>query len=181
VVAQALQGGQAGDGDRRGLLEGEVRRLGRELVLRSAGVLGEGALAEAEHLIAGLESGHLVADRFHDPGDVRARDRGLGRAEPVARQAHRVRQAGHEVPHAPVHARRTHAYQYLAGGYLGRTDVPELEHIRRAVGVLDDRFHALPASWRVGPADIGDAFMMQAAEDRDRFGAGREPAGAGQG
>ena len=36
VVAQALQRGQGGDGDRRGLLGGEVRRLVRELVARDA-------------------------------------------------------------------------------------------------------------------------------------------------
>jgi hypothetical protein len=71
VLAQALQGGLAGQGDYGRLFEGEVRRLGRQLALRSAGVLGEGALAGAEHFLAGLEPGHLVADRRHDPGHSR--------------------------------------------------------------------------------------------------------------
>ena len=35
-------------------------RLGRELVLGRAGVLGEGAVAPAEHLVTGLEPGHLA-------------------------------------------------------------------------------------------------------------------------
>jgi hypothetical protein len=42
--------------------------------LRSgARVLGEGALADTEHLVAGLEPGHVLADRRHDPGQVHAR------------------------------------------------------------------------------------------------------------
>jgi hypothetical protein len=49
VVAQALQGRQPGYRDDRGLLEGEVHRLVRQLALRSAGVLGVRALADAEH------------------------------------------------------------------------------------------------------------------------------------
>ena len=40
MVAEPLQGGQAGDRDDRRLLEGEVRRPGRKLVLGSARVLG---------------------------------------------------------------------------------------------------------------------------------------------
>jgi hypothetical protein len=47
-VAKTLQGGQAGDRDGRGLTEGKVRRLARELVLAGARVLGEGTLADAE-------------------------------------------------------------------------------------------------------------------------------------
>lgn len=62
VVAQALQGGQAGDGDHRRLLEGQVCWSGCELVLASARVLGEGALADAEHLIARLEPGSRKTD-----------------------------------------------------------------------------------------------------------------------
>jgi len=43
-----LEGGEPGDGDGRGLLEAEVVRLGRQLVLWSNRVLGEGAVAPAE-------------------------------------------------------------------------------------------------------------------------------------
>jgi hypothetical protein len=106
-----------------------------------ARVLGEGALAGAEHLVAGLEPGHVVADRLHHAGHVRTWNGGLGRAEPKAREAYRVRQARHDVPDAPVHASRMHSYQHLVVGYLGLVDVPELENIRRTVGVLDDRLH----------------------------------------
>lgn len=70
MVAQALQGGQAGDSDHRRLLEGEVCWSGSELVFASERVLGGSALAE--HLIASLETGHVPADSLHDPGDVHA-------------------------------------------------------------------------------------------------------------
>jgi hypothetical protein len=71
VVAKALQGGQAGDGHRRRLFRGEVHRLGRQLVLKCARVLGVRALADAEHLFARLEPGHVVADSLHSARQVR--------------------------------------------------------------------------------------------------------------
>src|SRR5919112_599210 len=84
MVPQGLQCDRAHDGENRGLLEGEVRRLGRELVLPSTNILGVGALSDAEHLIAWLEPAHVLADRLHDPGHVRADDGVLGRSEAVA-------------------------------------------------------------------------------------------------
>lgn len=98
VVAQGLKGGQAGVGDGRRLFEGEVRGLRRELVLRRARVLG--VRADAEHLIAGPQTGHVPSEGLHDPGHVHARHGVLRGAEAVAEQAYQVRQARHEVPHA---------------------------------------------------------------------------------
>jgi hypothetical protein len=40
AVAHSLQGGEAGDGDGRGMLRGEVGRSGRELARPGAWVLG---------------------------------------------------------------------------------------------------------------------------------------------
>jgi hypothetical protein len=60
-VAKALHGGESGDGDDRGLLEGEIRRLGHERVLTGAGVLSEGTLADSEALVADHEPGHVCA------------------------------------------------------------------------------------------------------------------------
>jgi hypothetical protein len=93
--SRPLQGGQAGDGDHGRLFEGEVRRPGRQLVLAGAGVLGEGALADAEHLIAGLELSHVVADRLHDPGHIHAWNGGVGRPQPAVHEAYRVRNGSH--------------------------------------------------------------------------------------
>src|SRR4051812_31678113 len=76
----------------------------RELVLKRASVVGEGALADAKHLIARLETGHVLPDRLNHPGHVRADDGVLGRAEAIACEAYRVRQTRHEVPDAPIHA-----------------------------------------------------------------------------
>src|SRR5215211_3670009 len=129
VIAQGLQGGRAHDGYHRRLLKGEVYRLGRELVFASTYVLGVGALSDAEHLIAGLETGHILADRLHDPGHVRADDGVLGRSEPVASEAYRVGQTCHDVPDVPTHAGRMHANQYLVVVDLGLVDVPEFEDI----------------------------------------------------
>ena len=140
-VAQCLQGGQAGDRDGGGLLEAEVRRLRSELVLRGDGVLREGSLADAEHLVAGGEAGHVLADRLHDPGQVHAQDRVLRRPDPVPRDADRVGQSRHQVPDATIHPRGMDAHQDLVVGHLRWVDVPELEDVGRAVGLLDDCLH----------------------------------------
>src|SRR5215217_8631774 len=141
VVAQGLQGGRAHDGYHRCLLEGEVRRLGRELVLASTNILGVGALSDAEHLIAWLEPAHVPAEGLHDPGHVRADDGVVWRSEAVTREAYRVRQTRHDVPDVPPHTGRLHANQYLIVGDLGDVDVPELEDSGWAVGVPDHCLH----------------------------------------
>ena len=115
--------------------------LGRELVLASTHVLGVGALSDAEHLIAWLETAHVLPDRLHDPGHVRADDGVLWRAEAVAREAYRVRQTRHDVPDVPTHAGRVHANQYLIVRDLGDVDVPEFQDIGWPVGVPDHCLH----------------------------------------
>src|SRR5687768_11260091 len=67
-----------------GLREGEVARFGCELVRPGAGVPGEGALRDAEHVLANARRGHVLADRLDAPGDLPAPHAVLGRAEPVA-------------------------------------------------------------------------------------------------
>src|SRR6266571_2338505 len=69
-TANGLEGGVTGDGHGRGLLEAEVRRLGREPVRSGARVLGEGAVAGAEHLVTRVAPGRVGADRLHAPGDI---------------------------------------------------------------------------------------------------------------
>jgi hypothetical protein len=104
--------------------------------------LSSGARAySAYHLIAGLESGHGLADGLDDAGHVRAWNGVLGRPETVAREAYRVRQARHDVPGAAVHAGRMHADQHLVLCDFGLVYVPELEDVGWAVVVLDNRLH----------------------------------------
>ena len=81
-VANPLERGEPGDGHDRRLLEAEGRRLGREMVLASTGVLGQGAVAPAEHLVTGPEPGHPCADRLDAPGDVHAQNGTLGLPSP---------------------------------------------------------------------------------------------------
>src|SRR5215204_6238381 len=119
LIAQGLQGGRPHDGYHRRLLEGEVRRLGGELVLPSTHVLGVGALSDAEHLIAWLEPAHILAHRLHHPGHVRADDGVVGCAEAVAREAYRVGQTHHDVPDVPTHTGRMHVNQHLLVSYPG--------------------------------------------------------------
>src|SRR5664280_222910 len=132
----------------------------RKLVLASAGVLREGTRSDAEHLIAGPEPSHILTDRLHNPGHIHARDAVLGRTKPIAREAYRVRQPGHDMPHPTVHTGRMHAHQHLVVGHLGLVDLPELETIRRAVGDLYDRLHEL-SLLTVPPRGIGCALLAR--------------------
>jgi len=136
-VPERLQGGEPGDGDSRGLLEAEVGWLGRELVLWRAGVLGEGAVTPAEHLITRLEPGHLAADRLHTPGDVHAQNGGLGFPQPEGwdNNADQIGQPGHDIPVAPMQASRLDLHQYLVAAGHRPVDVCKLQDIGGAVPV----------------------------------------------
>jgi hypothetical protein len=75
-VAEPLKGREPRDRDDRGLIEREVRRFARELVLASARVFPEGTSTDAEDLVTDREPGH-VCPRGHDrSGDARGRARG---------------------------------------------------------------------------------------------------------
>jgi hypothetical protein len=126
LVAECLEGGEAGGGDSRRLLEAEVRGLGRDLVLPSGGVLGEGAGGDAEHLIAGLEPRDILADLLDATCRINAPDPGLGPAEPEAQDAEQVRQTRHDVPVADVRTRRVNAEQHLAAANHRFVDICEL-------------------------------------------------------
>jgi hypothetical protein len=126
LVADGLEGGEAGDGDDRRLLEADAGRHGRQVVLGHARVLGVRAVGPAEHGIAGPEPGHLLADRLDPSGEVHAPDADLGSPHPEADEADHVGQAGHHVPDAPVEAGRVHPHQHLAGLGHGPVDGPEL-------------------------------------------------------
>ena len=82
LVAKSLQGGEPRHRYRRRLLEREVGRLRRELVLGSAHVLGEGAAALAEYFIARSKLRHVHADRLNVSCHVDAGDDPLRLAQP---------------------------------------------------------------------------------------------------
>ena len=72
LVAQTLQGSAARNGKGRGLLKRQIARLRRQAVLRRRRVFGKAAEPHAEHLIARLESRHVLADGLDVPGHVRS-------------------------------------------------------------------------------------------------------------
>ena len=91
-VADRLEGGQAGDGDGRRLLDGDGGGLGGEVVLGRARVLGVGAaVGPAKDLVASAEPGDLWANGFDPPGQVHAPDRDLGWRSPRLGTTKRMR------------------------------------------------------------------------------------------
>ena len=141
AVAHGLQRGEGRDGRGGGLLEGEVGRLGRELVRPADGVLGEGSLGDAVDVVARFQGGDVLADGLDPSGDLTAPYSVFRDTQPVARQPDRVGQAGHDVPDAPVHTGGMHPQQHLVGARLRPVDLLEPQDVGLAVDVLDDRLH----------------------------------------
>src|SRR4051794_30640653 len=146
VVANRLEGGKCGDGNRSRLLERQLRWLVRELVRSGACVLRERRLANAEHGVARRESGHAGADRLDRPREVAARVAVLRPAKAESRQADGIGQAGHHVPRASVNTGRMHPHENLVLSDHGPVDILDPQDVlgRGAVLVLDDRRHRLP-------------------------------------
>ena len=131
VVAHGLEGGESGYGDGGRLVEGEVGGFGCELVRADACVLGERAVADAEHRVARIEAGRVGADGFDRSGEAPARVAVLRPAQTEPRQADGVRQAGHHVPGPAVHAGRMHSDQDLVLSDRGLVDLLESEDLAR--------------------------------------------------
>jgi hypothetical protein len=102
---------------------------------------------------AWLEPGHLLADRLDAAGEVHAPNGDLGSAQPHGwyQEADEVGQAGHDVPDAPVQPGRMDPHQHLVVGGRRLVDVPELQDVGGAVGVLHDGLHSeFPRSTGLG-------------------------------
>ena len=82
VVAHRLEGDETGHRHGRCLLEGEVGRLERKLVLGRGRVLGVRAVGRAEDLVTDAETRDGGADRFDHARDVRSADGDLGLRRP---------------------------------------------------------------------------------------------------
>ena len=87
--------------------------LGASMSARAQCVLGEGAVAGAEDLVARLELRHVLADRLDRPRDIHAPNASLGRAEPEAHDAHQVGLARHHVPVTDMDASRVNAHEHV--------------------------------------------------------------------
>ena len=141
-----LQRRQPGDRHRGGPLEAEARRLDRELHLFSGGSLGEGALADAEHLVADLEAIDLAPDSGDDAGDVLSDDREPGRPEPCG-EADGLGVASHQVPRSAVEAGRADLDEHLVVLDRGNLDLPYVEDVGAALVALDDGSHPPRRGW----------------------------------
>ncbi len=152
LIANALDREGSGRRDRRGLLEREAGRLRLEPGRRNGCVLGEGTPvtpqvggeALPEDLVAGPEARHVPADRLHLACQIRARNEVLRSAHPRAHEPEDVGNASHHVPDVGVDRRRVNVNQDLIVLGVRPFDIAELENIRRAVPVLDDRLHRAP-------------------------------------
>src|ERR1700694_602042 len=65
LIAKNLKGGRGGNPNGRSLLEREVGWLQYEMVLGGTRILGKGASAPADYLIAWSELRHILADRLN--------------------------------------------------------------------------------------------------------------------
>ena len=142
-VGERLERGAAGDRGDAGLLERDVRRLVDQLVLVGGGVLRIGAVGDPEHLIAGAEACDLVADGDDPSGDIGPGNRVLGLGDPVAGETDQVRGAGDEMGDTPVDAGGVDLDQHLRRRDLWPVDGAQLQHLGRAVSVLDHCTHRL--------------------------------------
>ena len=140
-IAQSLERGAPGQRKGGSGLEREIRRLRHEVALVGTHVLGERAFTPAEDLVPGSEPCHVPTDRLDLPGHVRSPDRVLRGAQPGPRHADDERAGPHEVPVLRVDRGGADAHQDLAVTDGRTLDLPELQHVRRAVPVLDDRPH----------------------------------------
>ena len=103
------------EGECSGLLDELERRSHSELCER-AGPRGEGVgPRRPEHLVTGLEVGHILADSLHDPGDIGSPKRGRRLPEPKA-QPEDVGDSSHRDPVRGVHAGGPHPNQRVVVG-----------------------------------------------------------------
>jgi len=165
-VTERLEGGEPGDGHGRGLLEAEVRRLQRQLVLGHRGVLGKGPVAPAKHRITRSQLRHVGADRLNAPGYVEAWNRVLRVGQPVP-QTGDVRQASHRQPVALTDGSCVNPDQHRIVADDRLVDVFKFEDIRCAVPGVDDRLHSdSPEPSQVGGEELSGGSVLAAPKPR---------------
>ena len=174
TLLQTAPGGLARAGDRRGLLEGEIGRFERQHpVFGQAFVFGVAAEIDGEgggeDRVAGLEAGHLLADRFDLPGQLHAQDVTPGSAPPQDQPRHdllpardgQVEAAHDRVANGDGRGIDFHQHFVVTRRRLGNIRQPQ--HFRRAVSGVNDGFH-LNLPWCVI-----DCWREQAAHADLRF------------
>ena len=133
-VGQGLQSGERRRSERlRPATKLRFAGLGASLSSRRGRVLGEGAVGDAEHLVAGREPRDRGSDRHDGAGDVESGYPVLRGAEPETEQSEEVRLAGHHVPGPAVQPRRLDVNEHFVIGDLGPRDLGEAQDVGGAV------------------------------------------------
>ena len=141
VVPEPLQRGECRDRDRRRLLEGQVRRLGRDPTVHRAHDLCERSGVRAEHFVAGPKIVDVLADGLDDPREVVSREARL-RPPNAGHDARRHGCAVQAVPVDLVQRGGANAYKDPVIRERRRLDLLELEGTD-AVLLGDGRLHRL--------------------------------------
>src|SRR5438067_10704311 len=97
AIAQSLQGGDAGHGNRSRLFEGQRRRLRDEVPLASEEVFRQRAVSQAEDLVAGLEGRHVAADGLDTARAVGSENPCFRSPQPLG-ETNEIRNAAQNVP-----------------------------------------------------------------------------------
>ena len=142
-VSDRLQRGHAGGRHGRGLDGAEWFGPVDHHRCVDHGELGEGAVAEADDLVADVDPVDVLADGDHSAGDVGAEHGVLGPVEPVAHQAGEVGPAAHLECVASVDAGGVDLDQHAVVGDGGSLDVAEAEDVGGAEPVSRDRSHGV--------------------------------------
>src|SRR5439155_18064282 len=144
-VAETLERRRRCDGERGGLLEGELPRLRDEAVLARGRVLSERPTRGAKDFVARLEARDLGADRFDDARNVAAAERILRLSQAAPGHESDRELAVDEVVVRCIHRRRADTHEDTIVGERRLRDRPGPQHVPRAVPLLHDRLHQLTA------------------------------------
>ena len=98
------------------------------MALLGTRILGKGAVAPAERLIARLELRNAAADRFHLPGQIESGSLVL-RLEQPDRRTHRIGDAPENVPVADLDGGGANPHQHLVVFWFRLVEVLEPQDI----------------------------------------------------
>jgi hypothetical protein len=150
---QVVERRRAAEAERRGLLVGQVLRLGRHrIVFGHAAVLGMAAHAgagEREHRIARLEARDARAHRVYLARQLGAEHRTARAGEPERRPRQRA-EAARQPERSHAHVARTdgggaHPDQQLVGLRHGHRPLGPLQQLGSAIGGADHGLHGQAA------------------------------------
>jgi hypothetical protein len=138
-IAEALNGGERGDAHGTRLFEGQAGRLRHQRGLRADRVLGQGAVAGAENLVAGLEPGDGSSYRLDRACHIHPETAGLRSQTHL--EPGEVWLASHVVPLVGIDRSSADPDQdpVVPDHRLG--NLPQFEDLGWSIPLIDDRLH----------------------------------------